>query len=1124
MTEYATADNLTRLFLYGLTNGQITTPEELTDRLRDTDPESIGANVNITAQNYMDSWGKYAVPARAEFVNKFFNGVVTLSTGVHTVADLKVIYGDSMFRFSFQHAQVDIGNERYMERSYVFGHASFNLSDDTEFVVDSSGNLSMQNVKVVPENDNFDFKSTSMAQYLNEYFLIPNIDPSGIGRTVSVTYTGSVSPVLYSSSAFASDVLRIASWDASQGAAVTYIGANIAAFVNNMKEDGVFENFRDGKDIIYDGSGEDELTFRSSGVGGIFVGGGGDDDIYTTTFGDVAYGGSGNDTFLASPGDDEFWGGNEPEKPEITDLDTVDYSNAPGRVTIRFEGYGDEPSLEVLGGFGGTQRLHSIEKIVATAHSDYLNLSGEIPAGYNLTIDMGDGADVIANAEGASGRIVVNIGTNGTGTASTPDGGGTIDLLNAKTQIIGSYYDDEITDLAEHDGLKRIDGKDGDDVITVDGSDAMIRGGYDDDTLTGGTGNDVLYGDDGDDILHGGEGSDFLETRHADTEADTAEEEDELYGDEGHDYLRASANSTGATLSGGAGNDAIDARGSNVTVVFGAGDGHDLILSDRALGDGYELGQGFDGVSRIDMTTVSKSGVTLIWDPQHLVEHILPNGNPQDTPGYLIREGDLAIRIDATGDTILVKNVRGMTSYWNDPSEASQPPFDGTFDEVQFFELLEMIEFSDGYIDFGDFLGSSPLVSLQFGSVAAYATALDDYRDAIAATPGGDGGTSGDDEMDGGAGDDSFGSSGGNDMIDGGGGRDVLNLFGTRENFTITSLGGGVFTIEDMTGFEGKITATSIEAIYFAGDNQEYAQEDIFGYYGTAGNDTLIASNLDNEIYGLDGDDTIHGLGGYDLIDGGVGFDTAYYAGPSEDFLIYRTLDGGIGLTDNSDDEGEFDEGSDTLISVEALHFAGDSLTIGLGDLPPLGTSAADILDGSARADRLFGLEGDDELSGLGRNDVLIGGLGNDTYSGGAGNDYLEDEGGNDVYHYGAGDEADTIADFGGTDILEMGTGIAPEDVIVTADWGSYLLTFTNSDGFIYILNGSLEDYAIEEIHFADETVWTDEDLYDMAFGQFLRQGEEPEMAMAAPFADAALWRSWGGGMMELRADLAVPI
>lgn len=135
--------------------------------------------------------------------------------------------------------------------------------------------------------------------------------------------------------------------------------------------------------------------------------------------------------------------------------------------------------------------------------------------------------------------------------------------------------------------------------------------------------------------------------------------------------------------------------------------------------------------------------------------------------------------------------------------------------------------------------------------------------------------------------------------------------------------------------------------------------------YGTEGNDTLVAANEGQAVYGLAGDDTITGGPGNNLIDGGEGVDRVSYlvTGPAQGV----TVDLSTGLA--TDGWG----GSDTLLSIEDVG----------------GSDFADILRGDANANVLLGLAGDDELHGAGGGDRLSGGLGADTLFGDGGEDRI---------------------------------------------------------------------------------------------------------------------------------------
>jgi Ca2+-binding RTX toxin-like protein len=789
-------------------------------------------------------------------------------------------------------------------------------------------------------------------------------------------------------------------------------------------------------------------TVQGSFRADLILGRGGDDVIDdgdapgdTVWANDTLIGGADNDTFKVGAGNDTIWGGDkDDDQLGGGGTDTVDYNALTAGIVIRYYGTGDTVSLTVADGTGGTDTLHSIEVIKATAFTDRFEYSGLIPDGYQLTVDMAGNPDTYLHFGSADDGMNIN-----NGVITNTHGGGTITLLNVGTQIYGTIYDDEITDTSDSNHV--INAGWGDDVVTVDGGDSMIRGGLGDDTITAGSGNDRLFGEEGTDIVHGGDGSDFIENgRFNVIPGSYVVDEDELHGDAGADYLHATNTSADAIFIGGAGNDVLDARDSvSVTVRFGEGDGHDMILSDRVAGD--EVGPPYDGVDLIDMSGIFKSGVTIIWNPTLVLEDHPPDDRPEgelEQPGFLIRQGDLVIRIDATGDTILIHNIRGLTTYIHDASEASSPPFDHRLDAVDLHELTEMVQFADGPITYEDFLGANPVVKLEFGSVAQYATALDEYHAATDAAPGANDGTPGDDDMNGSGGDDdmaggdgndSFASSGGNDTIDGGAGTDTLRLFGALADFTITrDAATGAVILEDKTGLEGKITVKGVEKIYFATDNADFAPGDLVGFWGTENDDALVQGNeRDNLIYGLAGNDLLKGLAGNDMLDGGAGADTMQGGTGNDVYLVDQSGDVVTEAYNAGSDEVRTALASYTLgTNVErltGLAATGQNLT---------GNSLANILTGGAGADVLNGGSGSDTaawswseagvtvdlqnniLSGDAAGDTLIsienltGGSGADTLSGtsaanvldgGGGADLLTGRGGNDIYYVDSPDD-----------------------------------------------------------------------------------------------------------------------
>lgn len=131
------------------------------------------------------------------------------------------------------------------------------------------------------------------------------------------------------------------------------------------------------------------------------------------------------------------------------------------------------------------------------------------------------------------------------------------------------------------------------------------------------------------------------------------------------------------------------------------------------------------------------------------------------------------------------------------------------------------------------------------------------------------------------------------------------------------------------------------------------------------------------------------------------------------------------------------------------------------------GTDKADILVGSAAANTLYGNNG---------NDTLIGG---------SGNDYLQGDGGADTYRFSRGSGSDTINNYeylaAGTanpvDAIVFDADIAPADIVVTRNWYGDLTLGINgtTDKLVvsgYFQNDAATSYAVEEIRFANGTVW----------------------------------------------------
>lgn len=168
-----------------------------------------------------------------------------------------------------------------------------------------------------------------------------------------------------------------------------------------------------------------------------------------------------------------------------------------------------------------------------------------------------------------------------------------IDAFGGHDSVIGSEFDDDINGGAGNDD---VDAGEGDDVVLggaghdtlrgSGGSDRLIGGGGHDD-VDGGDGDDRIFGRGGDDVIRGGAGNDVLRGQSGSDDIDGDEGRDRLIGNNGSD-----------SLTGGAGNDVL-VGGNGDDALMETAD-TDFILTNRRL-----TGNGFDRVRAVEAASLT---------------------------------------------------------------------------------------------------------------------------------------------------------------------------------------------------------------------------------------------------------------------------------------------------------------------------------------------------------------------------------------------------------------------------------------------------------------------------------------------------------------------------------------
>jgi Ca2+-binding RTX toxin-like protein len=326
-----TIDAITNLYLYG----QWETPTDLADAaIINHDP------VQVTITNvgsYMETGpGVYANASQSLIVSDFFNTDKIPDTGVDQTFTLSQVIGIlGTNEFTILQPAFDIGSPDFDLRSYVFGHSHFRIADGAVFKVNADGTRYIENLAVVPVNDDFNFITQSGFLQLADMLLLERgIDPSGIGKTVDIVFDKTslnayavANKVIYTLDSFNTEAeLNPSSLDIAHGLAMF---ASNAYFIKK----GLFERgvtaFLDseGKPILYGtDTGGDELdgTISVTDVdisainyplsdwvknGISYIGGAGNDRIYGTVYSDKLIGGADNDILAGRKGNDQLYGG-----------------------------------------------------------------------------------------------------------------------------------------------------------------------------------------------------------------------------------------------------------------------------------------------------------------------------------------------------------------------------------------------------------------------------------------------------------------------------------------------------------------------------------------------------------------------------------------------------------------------------------------------------------------------------------------------------------------------------------------------------------------------------------------------------------------------------------------------
>ncbi|HYC49361.1 MAG TPA: tandem-95 repeat protein [Burkholderiales bacterium] len=256
-------------------------------------------------------------------------------------------------------------------------------------------------------------------------------------------------------------------------------------------------------------------------------------------------------------------------------------------------------------------------------------------------------------------------------------------------------------------------------------------------------------------------------------------------------------------------------------------------------------------------------------------------------------------------------------------------------------------------------------------------------------------------------------TTGGSDSITTGDGDDVVSTGGSDDSIRVAA---GNFVIDGGTGTDGlgaNLSAVTTDIVLdlkagsytLPGSSSVANVEQLIGFTGGSGNDTLISQNIirADTIDGGGGDDTVGVGGGADNVAGGSGSDRLVvdYSSMAGSFGTVVALTGSL-ATGYS---GRYSNNIGTQVDFTGIeHFSvtttggSDSITTGDGE---------DIVSTAAGNDIVNAGAGNDHITGGLGNDTLNGGAGDDTFTYNVGDGVGNPDDGVDTVNGGEGDELD---------------------------------------------------------------------------------------------------------------------
>lgn len=465
--------------------------------------------------------------------------------------------------------------------------------------------------------------------------------------------------------------------------------------------------------------------------------------------------------------------------------------------------------------------------------------------------------------------------------------------------------------------------------------------------------NRVLIGTNYMETLTGGAGNDVIDALVGSDTLIGWAGNDTLYGRDGNDTLNGGTGND--TMVGGLGHDTYYVDSTSDAIVENAGEGSDTV---RTTLQSFTLAQ--------ELENLTFTGTGAFTGTGNAAANVLTGGAGNDTLSGLDGNDTLD---GAAGSDVLIGGAGNDTYVVTAGDQVVEAASGGT-DLVK----TTLLTYTLG----------TEVENLTFTGSGGFTGTGNNLANVII-------GASGADVLYGLDGNDTLNGAAGADQMIGGLGNDTY-IVDVAGDSVVESVDAGTDTIK--TVLAAYTLGANIENLTFSA-----ATSTALAWNGNKLSNTITGSNGNDTLIGFDGNDALNGGAGNDTLDGGLGNDTL--SGGAGNDVMRGGANNDIYIVDAIGDQTieSLNDGTDTVRTTLTTYTLADNIE-------SLNASATTIsalsFSGNALANTITGSNGNDLLSGLDGNDTLNGGAGNDVLKGGAGNDVLAGGAGLDVFVFDA--------------------------------------------------------------------------------------------------------------------------